>query len=176
MTVTNVHTEGVRSRTVSWTDPARARFTLRDRDGFEQLRAVARGEAAPPPAAALLGLRLDSVRRGRVAFSIVADEIHENPMGTMHGGIIAALVDSAMACAVFSMLPAGATFTTVELKTNYVRPVVQTTGVVRAEGRVVHLGQQIATAEASVVDEHGVLYAHASSTCLVDRRRATGGT
>ena len=92
-------------------------------------------------------------------FTIVADEMHENPMGTMHGGIIATLVDSAMGCAVFSMLPAGTAYTTLELKTNYVRPIVQTTGVVRAEGRVVHPGGRVATTEATVHDEHGTLYA-----------------
>ncbi|MGH8976997.1 MAG: PaaI family thioesterase [Acidimicrobiia bacterium] len=169
MTALPAFEEGVRSRTISWTDPARARFSLRDRDGLEQLRAVARGAAAPPPAAALLGMQIDSVDRGRVVFAIVADEMHENPMGTMHGGIIATLVDSAMGCAVLSMLPAGTGYTTLELKTNYVRPIVQTTGSVRAEGRVVHLGGTVATAEATVKDENGTLYAHASSTCLIKR-------
>jgi uncharacterized protein (TIGR00369 family) len=171
MTALQVLQEGVRTRTVSWTDPARARFQLRDRDGYEQLRAIARGAAAPPPAAALLGMQIDTVERGRVVFSVVAEEMHENPMGTMHGGIIATLIDSAMSCAVFSLLPAGANFTTLELKTNFVRPIVQTTGVVRAEGRVVHLGGSVATAEAAVKDEVGTLYAHGTSTCLVKRNR-----
>jgi uncharacterized protein (TIGR00369 family) len=163
--------EGVRTRIVSWTDPARARFKLRDRDGYEQLRAIARGAAAPPPAAALLGLRIDKVERGRVGFSVAADEMHENPMGTMHGGIISTLVDSAMGCAVFSLLPAGTSYTTLELKTNFVRPIVQTTGVVHAEGRVVHLGGRVATAEATVTDAAGTLYAHATSTNLIKRNR-----
>jgi uncharacterized protein (TIGR00369 family) len=135
---------------------------------------MASGAAAPPPAAALIGMKMDKVERGRVVFSVVADEMHENPMGTMHGGIIATLVDSAMGCAVFSMLPAGTAYTTLELKTNYVRPIVQTTGVVRAEGRVVHLGGSVATTEATVRDAHGVLYAHATSTCLI--KRPPGGT
>ena len=169
MTALPTFEEGVRSRTISWTDPARARFRLRDRDGYAQLREMASGAAAPPPAAALIGMKMDKVERGRVVFSVVADEMHENPMGTMHGGIIATLVDSAMACAVFSMLPAGTAYTTLELKTNYVRPIVQTTGVVRAEGRVVHLGRSVATTEATVRDEHGTLYAHATSTCMIKR-------
>lgn len=164
--------DAVRTRTVVWTDPARARFRLRDLDGYEQLRALQRGEAAPPPAASLLGLSLDEVERGRVVFSVVADELHENPMGTMHGGVVATLVDSAMGCAVASMLPAGAAYTTIELKTNYVRPIVQTTGRVRAEGVVVHIGGRVATAEAKVLDDEGTLYAHATTTCLVTRRKA----
>jgi uncharacterized protein (TIGR00369 family) len=162
--------EGVRSRTISWTDPARTRFQLRDRDGYEQLLAIKRGDAAPPPAAALLGLEIVDVDRGRVVFSLVADELHENPMGTMHGGVVATLVDSAMGCAVASALPAGAGYTTLELKTSYMRPIVQTTGRVRGEGRVVHMGGRVATAEAHVLDDAGTLYAHATSTCLVMRR------
>ena len=170
--MTNLETieEGVRTRTVSWPDPARGRFSLRDRDGYDQLRAFARGQVGPAPVTALLGMQLDSVHRGRVVFSLVADEMHENPMGTMHGGVIATLLDSAMGCAVMSMLPAGTAWTTLELKANYVRPIVQTTGAVRAEGRVVHLGTTVATAEAMLSDDTGTLYAHASSTCLLKRR------
>lgn len=87
----------------------------------------------------------------------------------MHGGIVATLVDSAMGCAVFSMLPVGTAYTTVELKTNYVRPIVQTTGRIHAEGRVVHLGGRVATTDAQVIDDAGTLYAHATSTSLVMR-------
>jgi uncharacterized protein (TIGR00369 family) len=161
--------EGVRTRTITWTDPARGRFALRGKDGLDQLRAIARGDAAPPPIAAVLGFTIDEVERGRIVFSVAADEMHENPMGTMHGGIVATLVDSAMGCAVFSMLPAGTAYTTLELKTNFVRPIVQNTGVVRAEGRVVHIGGRVATTEARVVDADGTLYAHATSTCLIMR-------
>ena len=104
-------------------------------------------------------------------FSVVADEMHENPMGTMHGGIVATLVDTAMGCAVFvDACPPTTTFTTLELKTNYVRPIAQTTGVVHAEGRVVHLGGNVATTEATVNDAYGTLYAHATSTCMIKRK------
>lgn len=168
-TAPTVHAEGVRARTITWTDPARVRFRLRGQDGLAQLRAIMRGEADPPPAAALLGLRLAEVERGRVVFTLVADEVHENLAGTMHGGIVATLVDSAMGCAVASMLDAGVNYTTLELKTNYVRPIVRTSGTLRAEGRVVHLGGRTATTEARVVDEAGTLYAHATSTLLVMR-------
>jgi uncharacterized protein (TIGR00369 family) len=162
--------EGVRSRTVTWTDPARVRFRLRGLDGYEQLAAVKRGDAAAPPAVALLGLSLDELERGRTVFSIVADELHENPMGTMHGGIVATLVDTAMGCAVSSTLPADAGFTTLELSTNFVRAITQSTGRVHAEGRVVHGGGRVITTEARVYDDAGTLYAHAKSTCLIQRR------
>jgi uncharacterized protein (TIGR00369 family) len=161
--------EGIRSRTITWTDPARVRFRLRGRDGYERLAAIRRGEVAPPPAAALLGLSFDVLERGRTVFSLVADELHENPMGTMHGGIVATLVDTAMGCAVASTLPADATFTTLELGTQYVRAITSATGRVYADGRVVHSGGRIATTEARVIDDAGTLYAHATSTCLITR-------
>jgi uncharacterized protein (TIGR00369 family) len=161
--------EGVRSRTVTWTDPARVRFRLRGLDGLARLEAIRRGDAPPPPAAALLGFALDELERGRTVFSVVAEELHENPMGTMHGGIVATLVDTAMGCAVSSTLPVDAGFTTLELSTNFVRAITQSTGRVYAEGRVVHGGGRIVTTEARVFDDTGTLYAHAKSTCLVTR-------
>jgi uncharacterized protein (TIGR00369 family) len=161
--------EGIRTRTVTWTDPAQSRFRGRGLSGYERLRAMQRGELAPPPAAALLGLELDRVEPGRVVFSMLADEVHENPMGTMHGGIVAALVDTAMGCALSSILPADAGFTTLELKTNFVRAITQATGHVYAEGSVVHSGGRVASTEARVFDDSGALYAHATSTCLIIR-------
>jgi len=162
-------TEGVRSRTITWTDPARSRFRGRALTGYERLVAIQRGELAPPPAAALLGMQLDEVDAGRTVFSMLADEVHENPMGTMHGGIVAALVDTAMGCALSSKLDADAGFTTLELKTNYVRAITQATGRIYAEGTVVHSGGRVATTEARVHDSNGTLYAHATSTCLILR-------
>jgi uncharacterized protein (TIGR00369 family) len=161
--------EGVRTRTVTWTDPAQSRFRGRGLSGLERLQAIQRGELAAPPAAALLGLELDRVEFGKVVFSMLADEMHENPMGTMHGGIVAALVDTAMGCALSSRLEADAGFTTLELKTNYVRAITQGTGRVFAEGTVVHAGGRVATTEARVYDANGTLYAHATSTCMILR-------
>ncbi len=158
-----------RSRMITWRDPARARFAMRPYDGLERLRAIKRGDVAPPPAAELIGMTIDDVERGRVVFSVVAHEIHENPMGTMHGGIIATLADTAMGCAVSSLLPAGASFTTLELSTRFLRAITQATGVVHCEGVVVHAGGRVATAEARVYDDAGTLYAHATSTCYIDR-------
>jgi uncharacterized protein (TIGR00369 family) len=172
MTALPLHEEGVRTRTVTWTDPARARFQLRNLDGLARLQAMKSGAASPPPAVALLGLQLDSVEKGATVFSLVADEAHENPMGTMHGGVVATLVDTAMGCAVSSTLPAGDAFTTLELSTNYVRPITLATGRIRAEARVVHRGGRVATTEAHVYDDAGTLYAHASSTCMIMRSKS----
>jgi uncharacterized protein (TIGR00369 family) len=114
-------------------------------------------------------MQLDEVEPGRAVFSMVSDEIHENPMGTMHGGIVATLVDTAMGCALSSLLPATDGFTTLELKTNFVRAITPTTGRIFAEGSVVHSGGRVATTEARVHDANGTLYAHATSTCLILR-------
>ena len=159
--------DGVRTRTISWTDPARSRFQSRALNGYDRLVAMQRGELPGPPAAALLGMSIDRVEPGRTVFSMLADEVHENPMGTMHGGIVATLVDTAMGCALSSLLPADAGFTTLELKTNFVRAITQATGRVYAEGTVVHSGGRVATTEARVHDDSGALYAHATSTCLI---------
>ena len=114
-------------------------------------------------------MSLDELERGRTVFSIVADEQHENPMGTMHGGIVATLVDTAMGCAVASTLSADESFTTLELSTNFVRAITRATGPVHAAGRVVHSGGRIVTTEARVYDDTGNLYAHAKSTCMILR-------
>lgn len=159
----------LRNRTITWTDPARSRFRGRQLSGYERLSAMQRGELAPPPAAALLGMQLDEVEPGRTVFSMLSEEMHENPMGTMHGGIVATLVDTAMGCALSSQLPADAGFTTLELKTNFVRAITQATGRIYAEGSVLHSGGRIATTEARVHGADGTLYAHATSTCLILR-------
>ncbi len=138
-------------------------------DGYERLAAMQRGDLTPPPAVTALGMQLDDLAHGRTVFSLVADHRHENPMGTMHGGVIATLVDTAMACALSSTLPADRAFTTLELKTNFVRAITVATGRVHAEGTVVHRGGQVATTEARVYDDAGTLYAHATSTCLITR-------
>jgi len=159
----------VRSRTITWSDPAQSRSRGRDLTGYERLTAMRRGEIAPPPAVALLGMHLDEVEPGRTVFSMLADEVHENPRGTMHGGIVATFVDTAMGCALSSQLAANEGFTTLELKTNFVRAITPRTGRIFAEGTVVHSGGRVATTEARVRDAEGNLYAHATSTCLILR-------
>jgi uncharacterized protein (TIGR00369 family) len=116
-------------------------------------------------------MSFDTLERGRTVFSLVADEMHENPMGTMHGGLVATLVDTAMGCAVSSMLPVDASFTTLELSTKYIRAITTATGTVYAEGRVVHQGGRVASTDARVYDDSGTVYAHATSTCLISRNR-----
>jgi uncharacterized protein (TIGR00369 family) len=116
---------------------------------------------------ALLGLKLVEVEEGRIVFTGTASEDFYNGLGVAHGGWAATLLDSALGCAVNTVQPAGRVFTTLELKINYTRPLTRHVGEVRCEAQVVHAGSRTATAEARVVDRHGKIYAHATTTCIV---------
>lgn len=160
--------ERVRSRTVTWEDPVAAFEQGRELPGIEYLRAIADGRIPPPPIAALLGFAPVEIEPGRVVFAAEPAEYHYNPIGVVHGGVAATLLDSAMGSAVHSLLPAGAGYTTLEVKVNYVRPMTRDTGRVLAEATVVHRGGRTATAEGRVVaEESGKLLAHATTTCLI---------
>lgn len=134
--------------------------------GLDALRA--RFGAGPPVGVAeLLGMRPILVEHGTVAFSCAADPRFANPMGTVHGGILATLLDSALGCAVQTVLPEGAGYTTVGLEVKFLRAVPLDAGELRATGRVVHAGRRQATAEATLEDTAGRLLATATTTCLV---------
>lgn len=137
--------------------------------GIQYLRAIQTGELPPPPIAELLGMYMTEVDEGRVVFSVEPAEYHYNPLGTVHGGVTATLLDSALGCAVQSMLPPGTGYTTLELKVNYLRPLTSKTGMVYSEGKIIHVGGRIATAEGRVTDASGKLYAHATTTCILLR-------
>jgi uncharacterized protein (TIGR00369 family) len=135
--------------------------------GLEYLRAIQRGEYPPPPLAELLGFRLAEVERGRAVFELEPAEYHYNPIGTVHGGVAATLLDSVMGCAVHSTLAAGVGYTSVDLHVHFVRPLTADTGRVRCEGAVVHAGSRMATAEGRLVGADSKLYAHGTATCLL---------
>lgn len=160
-----------RERTIRWDDPAEAlREAQRRRlSGIDYLRAIEAGELPPPPISVLMGFILRTVEPGRVVFDVEPAEYHYNPIGVVHGGLAATLLDSAIGCAVQSLSPVGVAYTTVELKVNYVRPLRSGMGVVSGEGKVLHFGRQIALAEARLTGPDGKLYAHATSTCLIMR-------
>jgi uncharacterized protein (TIGR00369 family) len=134
-----------------------------------QLEAILRGEAPPPPVAELLGIRLVSVDDGECVFEMEALPEHANPMGTLQGGIICALADAAMGLAYASLLDDGESFTTLELKTNYLRSVTE--GMLIATGRVVHAGRTIGMTTCDVVDDEGRKIAYATSTCMTLREQ-----
>ena len=131
---------------------------------LERVQAILRGEAPDPPVARLVGFRLVSVAPGRAVFEMEAGPQHANPMGTLHGGILCDIADAAMGIAYASTLEEGESFTTLELKINFLKPVWKAR--LRAEGHLVKRGKTVGLVECDIMDESGSLVARASSTCL----------
>lgn len=164
-----------RTRTVTWRDPREGASAAKKLSGLEYLRAIQRGELPAPPIAELMGFTPVEVEEGRVVFAVEPGEHHYNPIGMVHGGLAATLMDSAMGCAIHTMLPVGAGYTTLELHVNYVRGVAHDTGPLLCRGEVIHLGGRVATAQGRLVDEQGTLYAHGTTTCMVFRPPGAAG-
>jgi len=156
-----------RSRTFTWQEPFESFAHLKAMPGLEALRALVAGEVPPPPIAQTLGFELVEVEPGWATFAVEPAEFHYNPIGVVHGGLALTLLDSAMGCALQSLLEAGVAYTTLETKVNFVRPLTLSTGRVRCTGSVVHPGRTVATAEGRVVDDSDKLYAHGTSTLLI---------
>ncbi|MBV8619811.1 MAG: PaaI family thioesterase [Curvibacter sp.] len=135
--------------------------------GLALMQAMLRGELPYPPIAKTLDFMLIEVGLGTAVFQGRPGQAHLNPMGTVHGGWFATLLDSALGCAVHTMMPPGRGYTTAELGVNLVKALTPKVARVRAEGRVIHCGRQLATAEARLLGPDGTLYAHATTTCLV---------
>lgn len=140
---------------------------LTDYHGLEALTAMVDGRIPAPPFAELLGLRITKVEPGRVEFTATPSAEHYNPTGTVHGGFAASLLDSALACAILSTLERGVSWTTLELKINYVRAMTEDTGQVICVGESIHTGRTIALAEGRIFDPEKRLIAHATTTCLL---------
>ena len=137
-------------------------------DGFDFLEAIRTGELPPPPVGELLGFTIRDIAPGSVTFAMTPAEKHYNPIGMVHGGVTATLLDSAMGCALQTVLPAGVGYSTLDISVRYLRPVTARTGTVVATGTLVHKGRRTATAEARLVDEAvGQVLATATSTLLV---------
>ncbi|SFB64015.1 uncharacterized domain 1-containing protein [Amycolatopsis marina] len=168
MTIDRVeHDAGAREKTISWQDPMPSAALARTMSGLRYLTGIAEGEIPPPPIAAHFGMRWVSVGDGDVVLASIPDESVYNPIGTVHGGVAATMLDSAVACAVHSTLGAGVGYTTVELKISYLRPILASSGEIRAHGWVVKSGSRVAFAEGDVRDAAGTVLATASSTCLI---------
>jgi uncharacterized protein (TIGR00369 family) len=141
---------------------------LTELPGLDFLRAMRDGDLPPAPMATLMGFEPVEVEEGVAIFAAEPRPELYNPLGSVHGGFAATLLDTAMGCAVHTALPAGRAYTTLELSVNYVRAITTETGRVRAEGRVLHLGRRVATAEGRLIAEQtGKLLAHGTTTCAV---------
>ena len=159
-----------RERTFEWDDPTPLWERVAGLSGLEVLRLMVGGELPQPPMARLMDIRLIEVEHGKAVFASTPGEYHYNPLGSVHGGFGATLLDSAMGCAVHSTLSAGDAYTTLELKINFLRPLTHATGLVRGTGTIVHAGRTTAFAESKIEDAAGKIYAFATSTCLIRRK------
>lgn len=137
--------------------------------GLDHMRRVAAGEVDGAPMVRLLGMQLSEVDEGRVVLTAAVQPEHENGLGIAHGGFAATMLDTALSCAVNTVMPAGKIFTTLEMKINYIRAVTRRAGALTCIGTVVHAGKTTATAEGRIVDANGKLYAHGTVTCILFR-------
>lgn len=156
-----------RTRTFSWTDPTLHAGLNGRRSGLELLQAMSTGELPPPPILQLIGYDSFEAEEGRVVLRVPAAEFHYNPLGTVHGGVIATMLDTATGCTVHSTLPAGVGYTSMDLSTRFLKPVTVASGLLTCEGAIISRGRRAATAEARLTDERGTLLAHATSACLL---------
>jgi uncharacterized protein (TIGR00369 family) len=143
-------------------------------DGIDFLNGMLSGKYPAPPIARSMGFILTEVEPGRAVFEGTATADFFNPLGTIHGGWTATILDSALGCCVHTIVKKGQAYTTVEMKVNYVRALMPNAGLVRCEGKVIHAGGRIATSEARLVDGKGRLIAHATETCLIFDARPPG--
>jgi uncharacterized protein (TIGR00369 family) len=157
-----------RSRTFSWHDPAATAAEGLKLAGLDYIRAIVAGTLPPPPIAELHGFEIVEAEEGRAVFALTPAEWMYNPIGMVHGGIAATILDSCMGCAVHTTLPAGVGYTTTDLQVRYIRAMGAATGRVLAEGHVVHGGRRTATAEGRLFVEDGEkLIAHGSTGCVI---------
>jgi uncharacterized protein (TIGR00369 family) len=161
-----------RTRSYSWDDPAISAAAARERDGMAFLQAILDGSIPGAPIASTLDFIPVSVQPGSVVFEFTPAEFHYNPIGSVHGGMISAMCDSACGCSVQSLLPAGTYYTSLDLTVKFLRPVSSGTGRLTCTGTVTHLGGRSALAEARLTGSDGKLYAFATSSCMLFRPAA----
>ncbi|MBV9956340.1 MAG: PaaI family thioesterase [Pseudolabrys sp.] len=140
---------------------------LQSHDGLTFLRGIIAGTIPNPPISRMVNFHLAEAEPNRAVFEGLPQFEHYNPIGSVHGGFAMTLLDSALGCAIFTTLKKGEGWTTLEVKVNFVRAMSKDTGLVRAEGRVIHRGRTIATSEGEIKDRDGKIYAHATTTCMI---------
>jgi len=158
-----------RTKIINWEDPMKGAAKAMGMDGIDYLKSIIMGIIPPPPIAMLLDMRLKDVKYGEAFFEVTPAEYHYNPIGMVHGGLLATMMDSAMGCAIQTTLKAGTGYSTVDLQVTYVKSAKIDTGLLICHGKIIHEGGKIGTAYAEVRDGNGNLYAHATTTCMIFR-------
>ena len=169
MTVTDQAEPARRVRTHEWGDPMTTARAALELGGLDFLNAIADGSLPAPPIMSTLGFDGAAFGPGWARFTFTPAEHHYNPIGSVHGGVAATLLDSALGCALHTTLEKGVGYTTVDLRVSFVRPMTAATGPVRCEGRVIHVGSRVGSAEGRITDADERLLAHATATLLIIR-------
>lgn len=156
-----------RTREYSWTDPMALADAARGRSGLDFMRAIMLGELPPPPIALTLGFDIVAVEQGEVVFTVTPGEHLYNPIGVVHGGVAATMLDTVTGCAVHTTLPTGTAYTSLDLSVKYLRPLTADSGPIRAIGRVLNKGRRTALAEGELRDAADRLLAHGTSSCML---------
>ena len=156
-----------RKKLIIWQDPMEGVAQIHKMPGFDYLQAINDGKIPFSPLVLTLDFCVDRVKKGEAIFSFLPQEFHYNALGTVHGGVISAILDSAMGCSLHSLLPAGTGYTTLELKVNFLKAVTIRTGELKASGRMIHAGSRTALVEAQLTGSDNTIYAHVTSTCLI---------
>jgi uncharacterized protein (TIGR00369 family) len=156
-----------RSREYSWSDPFALAEAARGRSGLDFITALWHGELPTPPIAATMGFEIVEVDAGRVVFTVTPGEHLYNPIGVVHGGVAATMLDTVTGCAVHTTLPAGAAYTSLDLSVKYLRPLTADTGPVRGIGQVINKGRRTALAQGELRDAADRLLAHGTSSCMI---------
>ncbi|MEU8183995.1 PaaI family thioesterase [Micromonospora sp. NPDC049044] len=159
--------EPARSRTFTWADPALNAAQIGKLSGLDMIRSMIAGELATPPVMHLIDMARMAAEEGQVVVELTPQEFHYNPLGSVHGGVLSTLLDTAAACAVHTTLPAGVGYTSLDLNVKFLRPVTVDSGTLRCAGTVLQRGRRTALAEARITDANSRLIAHATSTCLL---------
>ena len=156
-----------RERTFQWDNPLEGAKQALQMSGLEYLKAMGDGKIPSPPLLHTLDFKPTHLEKGKVIFSFQPQEFHYNPIGSVHGGVISAILDSAMGCTLHSILVAGTGYTTLELKVNFLKAITTKIEELHAVGKIIHAGGRTALVEAQLIDKDNTVYAHGVSTCLI---------
>jgi uncharacterized protein (TIGR00369 family) len=161
--------DDVRERLIQWQDPGRTADFVRRSAGIEALRAIAGGDLPRPPISVLVNFTVGEIEEGKVVVVGYPGEEHYNPIGSVHGGFALTLFDTAMSCAIHTLLPAGVAYTTTDIQVRFIRGMTKDTGPVRCEATAIHVGRSTAVAEAKLYDEQRRLLGIGTTACAVMR-------
>lgn len=159
--------EKQRNRIYTWENPLQIASKATNLSGFEFIKALYEGEIPPAPILNTLDFKISNLEKGNVIFEFSPQEFHYNPIGSVHGGAITTILDSAIGCSLHSFLAKKAAYTTLDLKINFIRKITENTGVLKTNTKIIHLGKSTALIESDLLDNSGEIYAHAVSTCMI---------